>query len=223
MEISSQTFSNPGTERTFRSYVSMIDRCYFDKRARRWRELDVCEEWLKSFESFVSDMGFRPEGTTLDRIDNDRGYFPDNCRWATHKQQSRNRSNTVFVEYKGAEFPLSQLCEELGADYELVRGRLKVGMSLEDALEKPKRSSWMRCLVKGREINVAEYCREHGLDAQRVRDRLRNGWAFEDAVSKPKYARNGKGAGAAKWASLLRSAGVTTHESSNLSPSATQL
>lgn len=190
MEISSQTFSNPGTERTFRSYVSMIDRCYFDKRARRWRELDVCEEWLKSFESFVSDMGFRPEGTTLDRIDNDRGYFPDNCRWANPTTQARNRSSTKIVEYEGRELPLAALCEELDKDYDLVRGRLKVGMPLREALAQPKRFSWARCVVDGQEVNVAEYCREHGLDAQRVRDRLRNGWDFEDAVSKPKYARN---------------------------------
>lgn len=190
MEISSQTFSSPEMKRTFQSYTSMISRCYLDDRKLRYRSLEVCERWLKSFESFVEDMGLRPKGTTLDRVDNNKGYSPENCRWANPTEQARNRSNTKIVEHEGRELPLAALCEELGKDYDLVRGRLKVGVPLEEALEKPKRFSWMRCLVDGQEVNVAEYCREHGLNAQRVRDRLRNGWDFEDAVSKPKYVRN---------------------------------
>ena len=195
MEISSQTFSSPETRRTFRSYVSMIERCHFDKRQRCYRDMEVCEDWLKSFERFVLDMGFRPEDTTLDRIDNDKGYSPDNCRWATPTEQARNRSNTKLVTYEGKELPLVELCECLDKDYEIVRGRLKIGMGLKEALSKPKRYSWSRVEVDGTRINVNEYCRQHkdsldavGLNPQNIRERLRNGWAFQKAVTEPRKA-----------------------------------
>jgi hypothetical protein len=80
---------------TYRSWSAMWARCT-DARNLRYRALyidrgiTVCERW-RSFEVFLADMGERPEGTSLDRIDNDRGYEPANCRWATKSEQARNR------------------------------------------------------------------------------------------------------------------------------------
>lgn len=81
---------------TYQTWASMLDRC---KPGRRYgqRGITVCQRWA-SFENFLTDMGERPEGKTLDRIDSSRGYEPGNCRWATPLQQVRNSSRTKLSD-----------------------------------------------------------------------------------------------------------------------------
>jgi hypothetical protein len=80
---------------TRNSWRSMIERCtnrnhrYFKKYGGCG--ITVCEKWRRSFFAFVEDMGIRPKGMTIDRINNDRGYYPGNCQWATPEQQAANR------------------------------------------------------------------------------------------------------------------------------------
>ncbi len=99
----------------------------------RYSKLGMAESW-KKFENFYADMGEVPEGLSLDRVNNDRGYFPDNCRWATDFQQSINKSNTVKVTWRGETKPLRLWALELGVNYDRAYQRYKVGMPADKIL-----------------------------------------------------------------------------------------
>ncbi|HVJ20147.1 MAG TPA: helix-turn-helix domain-containing protein [Polyangiaceae bacterium] len=83
----------------------------------------VCDRW-QEFESFLADMGERPAGTQIDRIDNARGYEPDNCRWVTRSQQGRNRTNNVTVTVDGETACLAEWSERSGIDLRTIWNRL---------------------------------------------------------------------------------------------------
>lgn len=84
-------------------------------------------------------MGARPPGTTLDRIDTNKGYYPDNCRWATREQQANNKRNNRTVTLNGETRTVTEWCAILGLSRNTVWARInKWGYSLEDALTRPK-------------------------------------------------------------------------------------
>lgn len=116
----------------------MKDRCLNENNTRYksygGRGITVCERWM-DFQNFLSDMGERPEGMTLDRIDNDKGYSPDNCRWATNKQQQRNKTNNKLITYKGETKTLADWADDLGLDYYRVLQRMFNGWEFEDAID----------------------------------------------------------------------------------------
>lgn len=84
----------------YKSWSSAKERCYNinngDYPEYGGRGITVCDRWLNSFESFLEDMGERPKGFSLDRIDTDKGYSPENCRWADAKTQAYNRRRYSF-------------------------------------------------------------------------------------------------------------------------------
>ncbi len=105
------------------------------------RGVTVCERWKDSFDDFYADVGDLPApGYELDRINNDGNYEPGNVRWATRKEQLRNRRNTKFYEHEGVTKPIVQWAEEHGVEPNALTYRLLVKkMSFVDAVTVPMR------------------------------------------------------------------------------------
>lgn len=104
------------------------------------RGIRMCDRWRESFENFLADMGPRPSpGHTIDRIDNDGDYTPENCRWATIEVQNRNKSSNVFLEHDGRRMTSAEWAREIGMTQTGLMDRIRRGMSVRDALTRPKR------------------------------------------------------------------------------------
>jgi hypothetical protein len=94
------------------------------------RGLDMDPRW-KVFENFLADMGDRPQGCSIGRIDNECGYWPDNCRWETMLEQQNNRRSSRFVEFDGQRLTVAQASRMLGITRQAMRFRLEAGWSAE--------------------------------------------------------------------------------------------
>lgn len=122
-------------------WSSMWTRCtnkeHPDYDSYGGRGIVPCDKW-RTLEGFVEDMGLPPDGMTLERKDNDKGYTKENCEWATYVTQARNRRNSLWYEWKGERRHLKDLCEEFGIDYNAVYYRLfTAGWHIEKALMTP--------------------------------------------------------------------------------------
>ena len=127
---------------TYNSWAHMLTRCRNEKHKQYpqygGRGIKVCERWL-SFENFYEDMGEKPEGMSIDRIDNEGDYRKDNCRWASQKTQVRNRRNSPTYEWNGEKKSLAELAEMHGLKWRRVYERIRNGWTLERALSKSGR------------------------------------------------------------------------------------
>jgi|GEM_PF-2042297 len=125
---------------TYRAWINMRRRCQDpkDKSYQRYssRGITVCARW-QEFENFLADMGERPDGMTLERKDNDKGYSPDNCIWATKKAQVRNRECTQYLVINGVKRPTAAWCEIYGIKRKIVQNRLANGWDDHRALTFP--------------------------------------------------------------------------------------
>jgi hypothetical protein len=120
----------------------MLQRCY-DATNISYphygaKGIGVCARWRESMDSFWADMGERPEGTTLDRIDSKKDYAPGNCRWATIVEQNNNKSNVRHIAWKGRTQNMSAWAKELGISASTLHQRLtKMKLPIEEAFTIP--------------------------------------------------------------------------------------
>lgn len=127
---------------TYQTWLHMRQRCLNtgDDAFENYggRGVTICPEW-SDFSVFLCDMGPRPEGKTIDRIDNSAGYSKDNCRWASSKQQLRNKRNNHLVFWANREMTLAEAIEGSGLTHQVVTSRLRLGWSLDAAINTPVR------------------------------------------------------------------------------------
>lgn len=142
----SERMKNSGTHgqtgsRTYASWNSMKGRCLnpADKDFKNYggRGVKITEDWISSFESFLKDMGERPQGMTIDRINVNGNYEPENCRWATPHIQANNTRVCRYVEYQGKTQTASEWAREVGLEIKTLQYRLRVGWDAEKALTTP--------------------------------------------------------------------------------------
>lgn len=142
----------------YQSWRTMIQRCTNPnhKAFPRYggRGIAICARW-RVFENFLADMGWRPPGRQLDRIKNDKGYEPGNCRWATPSQNSNNKEHNFRIEYNGRIQTSAEWAQETGILRQVIRARLKLGWPLDQVFSlqdyrytsHPKNLSIGKCAV----------------------------------------------------------------------------
>jgi len=126
--------------KSYDSWRLMIYRCK-NKKCKQYndyggRGIDVCDSWL-DFRNFATDMGYPDKGMMLDRIDNEKGYSKENCKWSNRSEQLRNTRRNFYVYIDGKKYALVDACALYGMSRHVVRRRLKDGWNLMDALTMP--------------------------------------------------------------------------------------
>lgn len=121
-------------------WAGMMQRCH-SKGAKDFpryggRGITVCPHW-HTFANFLADMGERPANMSIDRIDNNKGYEPENCRWATNEEQQRNTSANRILRLGDEAKTMAEWAEKLDLKYNTLSGRLNLGWSDERALTTP--------------------------------------------------------------------------------------
>lgn len=157
----------------YKSWSSMKGRCLNPNNDRYHqyggRGIKVIRRWAEDFTEFYKDMGPRPEGTSLDRIDVDGHYTPKNCRWATNKEQMRNRRTGNL---SGTKKTIGQLAEEYGISEYAIQSRLARGWNIRAALTTPMRVKGVLEKTKRLEAEAKAL----GLKPGTYRSRLSRGW-----------------------------------------------
>lgn len=133
-----QTKHGQSKSTAYTSWATAIQRCTNPKHpkypAYGGAGISFHPEWRESFAAFFRDMGDRPVGTTLDRINGNGNYEPSNCRWATPKEQQRNLSTNIFLELNGRRMCLTDWAKETNTDRSTLSYRIRAGWPVDIAL-----------------------------------------------------------------------------------------
>lgn len=197
-------------KRLNRIYANMKDRCYNPNRPSYKdygaRGITICKEWLDkeivcypstkgwlAFEKWALSNGYA-DNLTIDRIDNNKGYSPENCRWTTHKVQSNNNRHNRLITYKGKTQTMVQWSEELKISYETLVYRIHIAhWDLDKTFTTPENADYRMITYQGKTQSLAEWCRELNMKYQTVKDRLnRYHWTIERAFAERNDARKVK-------------------------------
>lgn len=199
--------SGKGRTKTYNSWAAMMTRGEWGGHSTYEsygaKGINVCTRW-HSFDLFLLDMGERPPGTSIDRIDNSKGYSPDNCRWATRLEQALNRTKTIKVKYNGESIPVYYLCEQLGLSKTAVRSRsirrkndyVLALRSMGVDCDYPDNCRWTSpdgrqlrssklLTLNGMTKTMPEWSRITGINKQTLNTRKSMGWSDDETLTRP--------------------------------------
>ena len=145
------------------------------------RGIKVCSEWLESPLRFYSDMGEKPMGFTIDRINNNGNYEPINCRWASPLEQGANKRNNNIIQLNGKLAHVAEVSRLTGIPETSIRRAAKEG---RDIL-KMKRSRNVMIKFKGESMTMKDWAEKLGIKYYTLKYRIRSGWSVSDALSLP--------------------------------------
>lgn len=176
--------------KSYNAFFSMHRRVSPDNKEYRInyyeRGITVCERWQKGhlgLQNFINDMGEKPSNHfSLDRIDNSKGYSPENCKWSTRTEQNRNRRNTKMVVYNNELISLQQLCENKGCDSKLVYGRMSKGMDLEEALSIPKKNIRHKIEIDGVVKSLLHWSKVYGFPISTANGKIKKGKNIQEII-----------------------------------------
>lgn len=173
--------------RIYRTWKAMLGRCNSESHKAYplygGRGIKVCSRW-HDFRAFYADMGDLPAGKSLDRIDNDGDYSPENCRWATHEEQGNNRRTNHLLTFNGKTQTCTEWAHELGMNPYTLNGRLSKGWSAERALTTPVRAQGaLKIEYQGRTWTLQELAATTDIHPEALRYRIEAGWPIEKALT----------------------------------------
>lgn len=184
--------------RLYRIFNKIRDRCYNPNNPKYnkygGRGITICDEWLNDFRNFYKwsmANGYK-ENLTIDRIDGNKGYSPENCRWVDQEEQQNNRSNNHLITYKGETKTLAQWAKELNIKESTIRSRIRYGWSIDKIFETPinnnavNRKARIKLITYNNETKtLTEWAKEYNIPYKTLYARLARGWEFSKALTTP--------------------------------------
>lgn len=173
----------------YRSWDAMIQRCTNTNNPQYGnyggRGIAVCDRW-RDFANFYEDMGPRPKGTSIDRINNDGNYELENCQWSTDKEQKRNTRRTRIIEYDGKKKCIEDWARDLNMNAVTIWHRIfTLGWDVEMALSKDVPDARM-FTHNGKTQNLSSWSRDTGIKVQTLWERINKlGWSIKRALETP--------------------------------------
>lgn len=188
-----------GHSKEYRAWCSMINRCERTTEERYplygGRGIAVCNRWRNSFEKFLEDVGPAPSAKhSIDRIDNDGNYEPENVRWATNSEQVKNSSRARIITFNGISKNICDWARELGVNRQTLQMRIDhYGWSIEKAMTTPAlKGRWANngrgelVEFQGKELTLPEWAKEVGINYRTIHKRIyQHNWSIKKALTTP--------------------------------------
>lgn len=174
--------------RIYRTWFGMKKRCLSpnDKAYKHYggRGISICDEWMdfQKFYDWSMENGYTDE-LTIERIDVNGNYCPENCKWIPFKEQAYNKRTNRLITYKGETKTMKEWSEEYGIRMSVIHERLKKGMSVEETFTTPVEVKRNLVTYNGETKNLSEWARETGINRATIQGRLQCGWPVSDALT----------------------------------------